>query len=200
MNERGIISFYNFRRKIYNYFFLILEIMTIFRIDNRRYMQDYREKIILGELKIINPTPYDKILFIGCGLIPSTPIVIYKKTKNMIETIDKNKLIVKFAKRLIDKKKLADNIIVRYGDGKTFPVGKYDVIIIATNTFPIEGILDNIWRNMKPTAKIICRNIKNDIETLLNHKKFQDKFEIKDVFKHPGVEKYRSLLLLKKSK
>ncbi|HDD56971.1 MAG TPA: hypothetical protein ENF43_00435 [Thermoplasmatales archaeon] len=200
MGKTESTSIHNFRRKICNYIFLTLELMlNLFRIGDKSRIQKYREKIILDELEMVKPAPTDKILFIGCGLNPLTPMVLYKNTENVIETIDKSRLVVKLAKHLIDRRKLSDRIVVRYGDGQTFPVDKYDVIIIASNVFPIEGILENIWKNMKPTAKVVCRSIKNDIEALLNREDFREKFEIEGVIKHPGTEEYCSLVLSKKS-
>lgn len=187
------------RRKFFCYKFLFLELLGS-RIDYfQKRLTNYRKKVISEEIKNVNLSSDDATLFIGCGLLPSTPLFIAENTDvKKISAIDNNRQIAKFAKSYIDKKGLSSRINVEHADGVDYPVEEFDVIFMATNVWPAESILKNLAANMKNNSKLICRDIKNDINGILEIEGLYDKFYVESFSEHPAGPEYKSLILVKK--
>lgn len=56
-------------------------------------------------------------------------------------------------------------------DGVNYPVYTFDVIYIAINVWPIDGLLLHLAQTMKPTARILCKGSHNDIAVRLKKKR-----------------------------
>ena len=178
--------------------FLVFEILA-YRINFiYRWLMGSRQKIIIDEIRIAKVKPQDNILFIGCGFLPSTPMILREYTKADITTIEKNKKIVKFAREYLQRKGIFDGITIVHGDGRTYSVREFDIIFIATNVWPIDGVLLHLSDQMKVNARLICRDIQNDIQIVLEHGDLMGKFRVKSMVDHPAGPNYKSLLLVKK--
>lgn len=186
------------KRRFVCFGFLLFELLCLWSEFVYNSLTNYQKKIILEEIKIANLSSNDKVLFIGCGLIPLTPITIVEEVKSNVVTIDNINWIVKYARSYISKRGLSSQIRVDYGNGLTYPIHNFDVIFIATNVWPIKPILKHLSHNMKDSAKIVCRDVKNDIENILKHEGLEHKYSIEAVFEHPAGPEYKSLVLTKK--
>jgi len=181
------------------YRFVFLELLA--RKINFFYigLSKYRKNVISKELKIVNVSSKDKVLFIGCGLLPSTPMIIAEeKVAGKITTIDRSRKTVKMAESYVSKKGLSDKIKIEYGDGASYPVENFDIIFLAGDVWPLEPILKNLSSNMKKNAKLICREIKNDISLFLKQEELYDKLSLESSFEHPAGSDYKSILLIKR--
>jgi len=187
--------FTNWKRKISCYEYLFLEFLAV-KIDFfYRMLTRWRKTVFIKEIKMVNITPKDKVLFIGCGILPTGPIIIAEETEAKVVTIDNNIRAIKFAQSHIRKKGLIDKIKIEYADGVGYPVENFDFIFIATNVWPIEPILKHLYNNMKPDAKIICKGIKNDVAELFEKSELNNMYSIENITKNP---KTYSFLLTKK--
>jgi len=192
------LKYINFRRKICSYYFLFLEMLAILLKLFNKHLIQYRNRIVSEELKITKISPDDELLFIGCGLFPSTPMLLAERTNaKTIIAIDNKRAIAKLAKLYISKKNFLARIKIEYGDGASYPVENFDVIFMATNIYPIESILRRLCSHMKPNAQLICRDIKNDIENVLEKEGLSNKFSIESLSEHPAGLNYKSILLIK---
>ena len=197
--KKKSLKLIDIRRKIICYKFLFLEFLASRMNFFDKRLTFYRKKVISEELKIAKISSDDEVLFIGCGLFPSTPMMIAEETNaKKIATIDNSKKIVQLVKSYIDKKELSDRIKVEYADGMNCPVENFDVIFLATNVWPIGPILKNLSLHMKNNARLICRDIKNDIQDVLKQEELYDNFSVESLSEHPSGPDYKSLLLIKK--
>lgn len=187
--------FINWKRKISCYNYLFLEFLAVNFDSFYKILIKWRKPIFLKELDMIKILPDDKILFIGCGILPTGALIIAEKTKNKVIAIDNNIKVVKFAQYYIQKKELSNKIKIEYADGINYPVEQFDFIFMATNTWPIELILKHLHNNMKYDAKIICKGIKDDIAELFEKSDLENMYVIENVVKNP---KTYSFLLTKK--
>jgi len=201
MVEKEKVTYINFRRKINSYYFLLLEMLAIsFELFNKFFMP-YRKKVVSEELKLTKISPDDKLLIIGCGLFPVTAMLLAERTDvKTIVAIDNKRIIIKLAKFFINKKNFSTRIKIEYGDGTNYPIENFDVIFTATNIYPIDSILRYLCYHMKPGSRLICRNIKKDIENVLEQEGIYDKYRlsIESVYEHPAGSDYKSILLIKK--
>ena len=160
-----------------------------------KLLADYRGKVILEEIKIAKVSPDSKVLFIGCGLIPSTPIIITKETNAHVTAIEHNSKIVHIADSHINKNGLSNKIKIEIGNGTNYPVEQFDVIFIAINVWPIDMVLKHLSKNMKPKARVMCKGLKNDVTKLLESESLLEAFSVEMVLDNPDTQ---SFLLVKK--
>ena len=162
-----------------------------------------RKPAVLNEVKKARISKSDKILVIGCGIFPSTPIIIAEELNANVTGIDNNKIAVKLAQSYIIKKGLTKKIHIEYGDGTTYTVEDYDTIFIVINVWPIGKIFNNLIKNMESGSKLICRGLKDDILEIIHKEKISSKFTIDSSSDDPmlSFSKYpttQSFLLIKK--
>jgi precorrin-6B methylase 2 len=194
-----IIPFVDLRRKLICYRFIFKELLASKINFFYKQLMNYRNKVISDELGIITFRLDYLILFIGAGLIPSTPIKVAQEVKvKRIIAIDNNLNIVRFASTYIDENGLADIIKIEIGDGISYPVEDYDIIFLAADIWPLEEILVHLSQKMKKGAQLICRDIKNDIKSILKQEQIDHNFYQKGMSIHPLGPNFKSILLIKK--
>lgn len=163
------------------------------------YLKIY-EELVKNEIKISNITEKDKVLVIGGGSVPATPILITKKTGAKVEAIDFDKKAIIESKKYIKTLKLENKINIIFAKGQSYPVKIFDVIFIVYGITLENEVLFYIAKNMKKSARIIYRttikpyDIKKD-----NKKDFSDLFDIKKVIRTKSLGQTDSVLLGKKS-
>ncbi len=188
----------NWKRKISCYEYTFLEFLAL-RIDFvYRLLTKWRKEIFLKEIKMAKVSSKDRVLFIGCGILPTGPMILAEETKAKIVTIDNNIKAAKLAQSYIRKKGLSDAIKIEYADGENYPVEKFDVIFIATNVWPIDSILKRMSSNMKIDARILCKGIKNDVLDVLDKEGLREVFSVDSVSENPKT--YSFLLTKNKRK
>ena len=155
----------------------------------------WRKPVFLNEIEMAKINSKDKLLFIGCGILPSETILIAEQTKAKIIGIDNSIRACKLARSYVQRKGLSDLIKIEYGNGVNYPVKNFDVIFIAINVWPIDSVLENLSFNAKTNARIMCKSIKNDIVKSLEKKELHDIFSVESKLENP---KTQSFLLIKK--
>jgi len=185
-NSRRIISCYKFN---------FLELLAVKINFLYTFLMKLRKPIFLNEIKMAKITSKDKVLFIGCGILPSETILIAEQTKAKIIGIDNSIKACKLARSYVQKKGLSDLIKIEYENGVNYPVKNFDVIFIAINVWPIDSVLENLSCNAKTNTRIMCKSIKNDIVKSLEKEELHDIFSIESKLENP---KTQSFLLIKK--
>ena len=199
MNEKNIRSsgfLANSRRLFSCYVFTLFEILATQMNLFDMLLTKWRKPVFSREINMLNITPTEKVLHLGCGALPSATIFIAKDKNAHVVGIDNNSIAVKLAQSYIKKKDLTNLITIEYGDGVNYPVHTFDVIYMAINVWPIDSVLLHLAQTMKPTARILCKGSHNDITAFLKKKEFQSLFSVKSSLDHP---KTQSFLLTKKS-
>jgi len=187
--------FTNSRRIISCYKFNFLELLAIKMDLFYNLLMKWRKPVFLKEIKMAKITSQDKVLLIGCGILPSETVLIAQQTKARIIGIDNSIKACNIAQSYVQKKGLSDLIKIEYGDGANYQIQNFNIIIIAINVWPIDLVLKNISDNAKKNTRIMCKSIKNDILKSIEKREFHNSFSIESQLENP---KTQSFLLIKK--
>jgi len=198
-----LISKINWKRKIYCYIFTYLEFLAIkFDFFYQLFMK-CRKPAVQNEIKKAKISSTDNVLLIGCGIFPSTSLVIAEDTNAKLTCIDNNIKAVKLAQSYIAKKNIDNKIHIKFGDGINYQVQDFDIIFVTINVWPINYILNHLTKSMKTGAKLICRGLKNDILKILYNEKMHNTFTFVSssedpMFSFSTYPTTQSFLLIKK--
>jgi len=163
----------NWRRFLSSLFFTLLEIFAVKMNVFDSLLTKWREPVLSCEIQMLNISPSETVLHLGCGAFPSASIFIAKKMRIHVVGIDNNYIALKLARSYIRKKHLSNVITIDYGDGTNYPIQDFDIIYIAINVWPIDKVLFHLAQTMKPTARILCKGSHQDINVLLKKKEYQ---------------------------
>lgn len=139
-------------RLYYTYEIIFTKILFFTKLYIRYHKPSVRKEI---ELAGINKS--DKVIHVGCGAIPYTPIIIFQDIGCSITGIDYDNRSVNNAKSLLRKMGLGDNINISFGDGQSFDVNRYDVIFLSHGIKSTLSVLSNILNSMKDNVRIVFR-------------------------------------------
>ena len=112
------------------------------------------------EHKAIQLKKTDVILHIGCGVFPYSAIVLSKKPHQKIVAIDKNFRIIHHARNIIHEKNLDDTISIDVGDGGSYDLESFSVIILSSCVDLTGNVLDHIIATAKPGTRFIIRELR----------------------------------------
>jgi 2-polyprenyl-3-methyl-5-hydroxy-6-metoxy-1,4-benzoquinol methylase len=160
-------------------------------------------KVYKNEYQELKISSDEKVLHIGCGAYPLTEITLARSTDAKIVGIDRNKRAIKLANDIINKKDLQKKIKIEHGNGMTYSVKEFNLIIVSSCTIPILNVVDYIFKNANNDCKIIVRELDAAVKPLINLIDLQDNIKlIKKIETHPfpfyRPFGWRSFYLLKK--
>ena len=141
------------------------------------------------------------ILHIGCGSYPITAITLAKLNGSKVVGIDIDSRAIKMANNVINRKNLQDKISIEIGDGRKYPLGKFDTIIISSCSVPKIEILDHIFKTAKLNCKIIVRELNGASNSVLDCINLHKNIEIINrIGNHPfPTSRWESFCLRKNS-
>ena len=183
-----------------NYFWHLIDFLSFYFNRIGLIYEKIIGKEYEKEINKFNLIDSKNILHIGCGAYPITALVLAKKTTANIVSIDKDPITTKFAKKIINKKKLNKKIKINIGNGEKFPVKSYDTIIVSSCASPKRMILEHIFTNADKETKIIVREIKKNISDVNNIIKSKKNISYIDKIKNHSIPNFNwfSIYLLKK--
>jgi protein-L-isoaspartate O-methyltransferase len=185
----------NSRRILSCYFYSFIELLAVnFKFFNKLIMY-WRKDRWLKEVKMAKITSKEKVLHIGCGILPTESILIAENEKVKVVSIDNSHNAVKLAKKYVKKRNLSNLITIEYGDGSSYPVDKFNVVFVAINVWPIDSVILHLSKHLKKGAKVVCKSRKNDIVNVLNDLELDGVFNIEEKIQHPETQAF---LLIKK--
>jgi precorrin-6B methylase 2 len=162
------------------------------------YLNLYQQ-MIENELKILKINKQDTVLVIGSGSLPATSILIAMKTGAYVESIDFDKRAVTESIRFIEFFNLKSKLKIIHADGKTYPIQKFDVIIIVYGIRNEKEVLRHIAKNMSNTARVIFRTTVDTHLRKNNRFTIANLFEINKYIRTDSLGQVDSILLHKKS-
>ncbi|MEM0492440.1 MAG: hypothetical protein QXS02_00555 [Candidatus Thermoplasmatota archaeon] len=114
--------------------------------------------VIKKEIAMANIKTDDKILVIGCGALPVTPVLITRMTGSYVTCIDHDRSVIKKASFFIDSMSLNDKIKVEHADGVGYPIESFNVIVIVYGVKPSDKILAYVSDQIKnKNTRVILR-------------------------------------------
>ena len=175
----------NFSRKIkisslkttIDYIFYLAETISLKLEKLLPLYVKYYEDLVENEIQIAKISSLTQVAHIGCGPIPSTSILIAKKTGANVVAIDKNQQAMKKASLCVNKLKLTDKITIKNAEASTFPIENFDVLIISHAVKPKEKFLYHVSKTMKENAIIVYRSFSSESGELTDNDSF-----LKDIF------------------
>ena len=185
-------------KKFVDFGFILIEnaIVNLEKLHNIYF--DYYSDMINNEIALAEITSKKRVLHIGSGSIPATPILITKKTGAKVVGIDINKDSIKKGKDCISKNNLSDKIELLNKNASSFPVQEFDIIIVSHGVKPIKKILKNISNSMKKNALVIYRTSSDINGEVSNNDKFiEEIFNIEKIVAQKKNALLISILLKK---
>ena len=120
------------------------------------YLKFY-ENVVRDETKLANITPSDRVLVIGSGSLPATPILINKLSGASIVTIDRDHKAVKKCTDYLHRNHLDTHITVAEGEGLTYPANDFTVIFLMYGVKNTQAVLDSLPRRTQNACRVVIR-------------------------------------------
>ena len=149
-------------KKFLDYLYYIFEILSNYIPFFAELYIKYHSPSVKKEIEMSRLSQSDKVLHIGCGAIPYTSIVIAREINTDIVGIDHKLRIVNIATDYIKRYSLSDVVRIERGNGKTYDVSNFDVIIISYGVVDQNLVLKHVLESMNGGARIILRRSTED--------------------------------------
>jgi hypothetical protein len=117
----------------------------------------YYQNMIKDESSMAGISCSTSVLHIGCGPIPNTAVTLARLTGAKVTAVDNNPDAVKKAIDYVKQVHMKQLVHIKTGDGMTFPVRNFRVIILSLGVEPIGKVLRHIALSSDPNTKIIYR-------------------------------------------
>ena len=169
-----------------NYFWIVVDILSK---DSKKIAKLYKKSIgeeYKNECKTLNISKGKKVLHIGCGSYPLTEMTLANLSEANIVGIDKNKKAVSRAKKVILKENLQNKIKIEQGNGVTYPVKDFDLIIVSGCALPKKEILNHLFKDSKKNCNIIIRDFEGTSDETLDCINAHKNIVIKKRIYHPS--------------
>ena len=145
-----------------DYLFVIFEkISRNFKFLSDLYLDLY-EEIINNEIKIGDIKKNDSILVIGCGSLPATTVLLYKKTRANILAIDIDPKAVRKAKLFLKENHLDKKIMIENKDGLNCDFSIFDIIFVLYGVKKQRKIFEKISNDINDKTRVIFRTAKEN--------------------------------------
>lgn len=115
------------------------------------------QRLLSKEIDLLNGHDYDSVVFIGSGPFPITAILYHQMTGKKVDCLELDENSAQTSEEVFKKLGLSDNMKVHVGDGGTYDLGKYDVVLNALLAKPKFKIMQNVIRTGHDNCKILCR-------------------------------------------
>jgi len=120
------------------------------------YFNRYTE-LVKRECENLCATSSDKVLWIGSGPFPVSAILLNELNGCHIDCIDISENAIKNSSHILNNFSKENSITVTQQNGTDVNVKDYSIIIIGVLAAPINPIIENILKNMRPETKILKR-------------------------------------------
>lgn len=168
----------NLKRKLHCYVHSLFENLALKNTFVYHFYMIWIGTILAREFHLADVKSHETVLHIGCGSLPIMATIIAKKADAKVIALDNNAKAVEQAQRYIARHKLTEYITVVSGDGASYPVESFDVIVIAINVTRIEDVLQHLALFGKPNVRIICRDMGDGVLHVLQSDEFARLFLI----------------------
>ncbi|KYK20807.1 hypothetical protein AYK25_08590 [Thermoplasmatales archaeon SM1-50] len=189
----------NALKNLMDLFFIIFEkVGCKFEVISDIYLSLYKE-IVTREVTMANISPEDRVLVIGSGSLPATPVLIVQESQAQTTSIDKDCNAVKEASQYVKNHHLSQILTVECADGATYPLGHFSVIVVLYGVKKPAELLRHLAGRINQSTRVIYRAITDSqgriTDKTLNLSAY---FHIKDRVHSDTLGSFDSFLLTKK--
>jgi precorrin-6B methylase 2 len=183
-----------------NFFYVIFEkIVYHFEILHSYYLLLYDE-LIEKEVKMAKISSNDSVLVIGSGSLPSTCILIARKTNAKIHGIDIDSKAIDKSSRFIKQLGLEKSISFELADGTNYNYDNFDVIFSLYGINDHNEILKYLSKKINKNIRIVYRSVDQiSDKNLIINKSLSNNFIVEDSVKSDIIYMSKSYLLTKKN-
>lgn len=115
------------------------------------------QRLIQAEIELASIKDKDKVLFIGSGPFPISPILVSQQTSARVDCLDQSDQASSVSEKVIHKLGLAERIQIFNASGDIRKIYGYDVIMVALLAQPKFEILYNTQWSIPQGTRVICR-------------------------------------------
>jgi uncharacterized membrane protein len=189
----------NALKNIMDLFFMLFEkVGCKFEVISEIYLKLYQE-IVIKEIIMAQISDQDRVLVIGSGSLPATPVIIAQNTHAQTISIDKDCTAVKEAMHYVTAHHLEQTLSIQYANGLTNPVDQFTVIVVLYGVKQPTELFSHLADHIDQKTRIIYRTITD------THGRIKDKtldisqyFLIKNQTHTETLGSLDSFLLMKK--
>jgi len=189
----------NALKDIMDYLFILFEkIGCKFDVVSEIYLKLYKE-IVAQEITLAQITKDDRVLVIGSGSLPATPILLARDTSATVISIDKDLQAVKEAIQYLKSKKLDQMLKVECANGLTYPLERFTVIVVLYGVKQPAEMMRYLASRINQTTKVVFRTI-TDAKGQIRDKTLdlEQHFIIQKQIHTQSLGSFDSFLLMKK--
>ena len=114
-------------------------------------------RLVSGEAELAGIKPEHKVLFIGSGPFPISPILFAKLTGAHVDCLDMSKEACEISEQVVEKLGLQDQITIINGEGESADVGEHDVVVVALLAQPKDRIAFNLKLQNPESTPVVVR-------------------------------------------
>ena len=157
------------------------------------------QRLVQTEVDLASITEKDRVLFIGSGSFPISPILVSQLTFARVDCFDHSEKAVSLSERVMEKLGLSDKIRIINAGGDTQKIYGYNVIMVALLAQPKSEILYNAQFSAPEGTRVNCRTsegIRQAFYKPTHHGSFWGRYQL--VGKHEaGIDDTISSLLFR---
>jgi len=113
--------------------------------------------LVKQEIKLAGIDATSKVLFIGSGPFPMSPILYQKHAGCQVVGLEKEAAYADTSRKLIQALGLTDSITIKTGLGQEFINDSYTHVIAGLQALPKDVIFEQIHNQMPSGTTVICR-------------------------------------------
>ncbi len=185
---------------ISDYLFIIVEKIIVKLPSLLLPYITYYEDIVDNEINLAKITKQDTVLHIGCGPLPSTSLLVARRTGAHTIGIDKNISSVQDAQYCVRVVQQENKIQIHHGNALTYAMQSFHVIIVSQGIEPRYEVLEHIANTMGPDARVLFRTFSSkDGGITAQDAVMSTFFTVGNIVSHPQHGILISILLSKKT-
>lgn len=186
-------------KSVMDFVFILFEkIGCKFGVISEIYLKLY-EDIVTKEIALAQISQNDRVLIIGSGSLPATPILIVRNTQAQTVSIDKDSHAVKEATHYVNSRNLGQILKIECADGFIYPVEQFNVIIVLYGVKHPAEMLSRLADRIDQNTRVVYRTI-TDVQGRIRDKTLDisQYFVIKKQVHTETLGSFDSFLLMKK--
>lgn len=113
--------------------------------------------LVSKEVALVADRDCNRILFIGSGPFPITGILLHQLTGKPVDCLERDEQAACVSRLVLERLNLADQVNILVGDGASFDVSGYDLVLNALLAKPKWRIMKNIRNAGNPGCQVLCR-------------------------------------------
>jgi len=185
-------------KPIMDFGFIVFEKMGVkFPVIADIYLKFY-ESVVKEETRLAHISSGDRVLVIGSGSLPATPILIARYSGAHVVTIDRDPKAVKIGTKYIRRNNLDNMLTVASGEGLTYPAKDFTVVFLMYGVKNTQAVLASLPQRISDGCRVVIRFMSDKQHHIVDDLDITRYFIIKDQVHTTALGSFDTFLLEKK--